>query len=145
MEDKDLLEQTDETGNAVPDWDDDSGEIHTVVREYNSGAEDGWHRNKAKYGSNIPEFREVKGKQSGFIYQTDDYRKVLPGYIIATVVVILLCVVMLILVPVMGVLITVFGVVFIIGFWKDAAKSSTKWKNQAKRLKDEKEIKDKEI
>ena len=125
--------------NFQPDWDDDSGEIHTVIQQYHQTAEDGWQQNKALYGShlNTSKSRQIKGSQVGLVYQTDDYRKVLPGYIIGTVLLLAVSIVLLILVPVVGVFVSIFSIVWIIGLWKKAPVK--KCKNQAQKLKDEKQ------
>ncbi len=125
--------------NPQPDWDDDSGEIHTVIHQYHQTAEDGWQQNKALYGShlNTSKTSQIKGDQVGLVYQTDDYRKVLPGYIIGTILLLAVSIVLLILVPVVGVFVSIFSIVWIIGLWKKAPVK--KWKNQAQKLKDEKQ------
>ena len=125
--------------NPQPDWNDDSGEIHTVIHQYHQTAEDGWQQNKALYGShlNTSKSRQIKGSQVGLVYQTDDYRKVLPGYIIGTILLLAVSIVLLILVPVVGVFVSIFSIVWIIGLWKKAPVK--KWKNQAQKLKDEKQ------
>lgn len=122
---------------AQPDFDDDSGEIHTTVNYYNQTKEDGWQQNKALYGShlNTSETRNIKGTQVGYTYVTDDYRKVLPAYIIGTILMIIISIVLLILVPVFGVFVSIFSIAWIVGMWKKAPVK--KWKNQAKKLKDE--------
>lgn len=71
----------------------------------------------------------------GFTYRTDDYRKVLPGYIIGTVILIAVSIVMLILIPVVGIFVSIFSIAWIVGMWKKAPVK--KWKNQEQRLKDE--------
>lgn len=128
--------------NNRPDWKDDNGEIHTVKYQYSQSEEDGWQQNKALYGShlNTSKTRNIKGKQVGFYYATDDYRKVITGYIIGTVFAVLFSIVMLIIVPVMGILITIFSLVFIVSLWVKAPYK--KWKNQADELKKEKMNKD---
>ena len=125
--------------NIQPDWDDDSGEIHTVIQQYHQTAEDGWQQNKALYGShlNTSKSRQIKGSQVGLVYQTDDYRKVLPGYIIGTVLLLAVSIVLLILVPVIGVFFSIFSMIWIVGLWKKAPIK--KWKNQAQKQKDEKQ------
>ena len=125
--------------NFQPDWDDDSGEIHTVIQQYHQTAEDGWQQNKALYGShlNTSKSRQIKGSQVGLVYQTDDYRKVLPGYIIGTVLLLAVSIVLLILVPVIGVFFSIFSMIWIVGLWKKAPIK--KWKNQAQKQKDEKQ------
>ena len=125
--------------NIQPDWDDDSGEIHTVIQQYNQTAEDGWQQNKALYGShlNTSKSRQIKGSQVGLVYQTDDYRKVLPGYIIGTVLLLAVSIILLILVPVIGVFFSIFSMIWIVGLWKKAPIK--KWKNQAQKQKDEKQ------
>ncbi|MDO4464002.1 MAG: hypothetical protein Q4C57_05580 [Bacillota bacterium] len=125
--------------NPQPDWDDDSGEIHTVIHQYNQTAEDGWQQNKALYGShvNTSKTSQIKGNQVGLVYQTDDYRKVLPGYIIGTILLLAASIVLLILVPVIGVFFSIFSIIWIVGLWKKAPIK--KWKNQAQKLKDEKQ------
>lgn len=122
---------------AQPDFDDDSGEIHSTINYYNQTKEDGWQRNRALYGSRLitSKTRNIKGKQTGFYYQTDDYRKVLPAYIIGTILMIIISIVLLILAPVFGVLVSIFSIAWIVGIWKKAPVK--KWKNQAKKLKDE--------
>ena len=125
--------------NPQPDWDDDSGEIHTVIHQYNQTAEDGWQQNKALYGShvNTSKTSQIKGNQVGLVYQTDDYRKVLPGYIIGTILLLAASIILLILVPVIGVFFSIFSIIWIVGLWKKAPIK--KWKNQAQKLKDEKQ------
>ena len=125
--------------NIQPDWDDDSGEIHTVIQQYHQTAEDGWQQNKALYGShlNTSKSRQIKGSQVGLVYQTDDYRKVLPGYIIGTVLLLAVSIILLILVPVIGVFFSIFSMIWIVGLWKKAPIK--KWKNQAQKQKDEKQ------
>lgn len=122
---------------AQPDFDDDSGEIHTTINYYNQTKADGWQQNRALYGPllNTSKTRNIKGTQTGFYYQTDDYRKVLPGYIIGTILMIIISIVLLILVPVFGVFVSIFSIAWIVGMWKKAPVK--KWKNQAKKLKDE--------
>ncbi|MGN1147767.1 MAG: hypothetical protein ACI4TB_05050 [Lachnospiraceae bacterium] len=128
--------------NNRPDWKDDSGEIHTVKYQYSQSEEDGWQQNKALYGShlNTSKTRNIKGKQVGFYYATDDYRKVITGYVIGTVFAVLFSIIMLIIVPVMGILITIFSLVFIVSLWVKAPYK--KWKNQADKLKQEKKNND---
>ena len=122
---------------AQPDFDDDSGEIHTTINYYNQTKADGWQQNRALYGPllNTSKTRNIKGTQTGFYYQTDDYRKVLPGYIIGTILMIIISIVLLILVPIFGVFVSIFSIAWIVGMWKKAPVK--KWKNQAKKLKDE--------
>lgn len=121
------------------DWDDDSGEIHNVTSFYNTSSVDGWQDNHAIYGANRygHKTRKIKGDQVGFRYQTDDYRKVMPGYIIGTLVLIALCIVVAVISPLMGILFGVFGIVWIVGMWKNAP--TKKWKNQSEKLKQDKE------
>ena len=120
-----------------PDFGDDSGEIHTTINYYNQTKADGWQQNRALYGPllNTSKTRNIKGTQTGFYYQTDDYRKVLPGYIIGTILMIIISIVLLILVPIFGVFVSIFSIAWIVGMWKKAPVK--KWKNQAKKLKDE--------
>ena len=118
-------------------WDDDSGEIHTVSHTTVQTPEDGWqevHRLNGKV-TDTPHF--VKGKQVHYTYTTDDYRKVIPALIISTIIIAAFCVGAWFISPIIGVLITIFGVVWIVGSWKQAPK--TKWKNQAQKLKEERE------
>ena len=130
--DKQVMQETDQ-----PDFDDDSGEIHTTINYYNQTKADGWQQNRALYGPllNTSKTRNIKGTQTGFYYQTDDYRKVLPGYIIGTILMIIISIVLLILVPIFGVFVSIFSIAWIVGMWKKAPVK--KWKNQAKKLKDE--------
>ena len=122
---------------AQLDFGDDSGEIHTTINYYDQTKADGWQQNRALYGPllNTSKTRNIKGTQTGFYYQTDDYRKVLPGYIIGTILMIIISIVLLILVPIFGVFVSIFSIAWIIGMWKKAPVK--KWKNQAKKLKDE--------
>ena len=48
---------------------------------------------------------------------------------------IIISIVLLILVPVFGVFVSIFSIAWIVGMWKKAPVK--KWKNQAKKLKDE--------
>ena len=114
--------------------DGDSGVIHTIKNGYNITQEDGWQNKHTLYG---PEQQQkIKGKQFGFTYVTDDYRKVIPVYILGTIFVIVLGIVMTVILPLMGIFIDIIGFFWIIGMWKNAPY--TKWKNQAKKLKEEK-------
>lgn len=128
--------------NSKVNWNDESGEIHTTYQEYEITPEDGFQENRAHAYINAlgRKNRYIKGIQKGATYVTDDYRKVLPGYIIVTILVIVIAVVLL-LIPnlafrMIGVFFAVFGAIFIFGFWKNAPIK--KWKAQAKRIKEEK-------
>lgn len=128
--------------NESIDWDDDSGVIHTIKNGYNITKEDGWQDNHANGSNQLDsKMQKIKGKQFGFSYVTDDYRKVIPGYIFGTIFIIILGIVTTIILPFMGLFIDVFGIVWIIAMWKNAP--FTKWNNQAKKLKEEKKIKNK--
>lgn len=119
-------------------FDDDSGEIHTIKEKYEITKEDGWQINHAVNLSNINSVNQptfVKGKQWGFIYITDDYRKVIPVQIISTLVIIALCIGMLFIYLPMGIFFCILGIVWIIGMWKNAPYK--KWKNQSKKIKEE--------
>ncbi len=120
------------------DWKDDSGEIHTVVSKYHDKPEDGWqplHGNEYKL-RHQRNFYYVKGDQVGTEVHTDDYRAVIPAYIIASLVVIAICVIVTIFAPIVGIIFSVFGLVWLIGFWAKAP--FTKWKNQKKTPDEEK-------
>lgn len=119
-----------------PDFSDDSGDIHTTIHYYNQTGEDGWQQNRALYGPklNTSKSRNILGTQTGFYYQTDDFRKVIPGYIIGTLIMVIISIVTLILIPIIGIFITIFSIAWIIGMWKKAP--IRKWKNQAAKLKD---------
>lgn len=123
------------------DWNDDSGEIHTIKHKYHLSAKDGWQRNRALYGSHVvtSDRRRIKGTQVGYTYVTDDFRKVLPGYIIGTILMIVISIVFCIFIPFVGILVSIFSIVWIIGMWKQAPIK--KWQNQAKKIKQEKENK----
>ena len=125
------------------DWDDDSGVIHSKKTNYNITKEDGWQDNHDLFQTKHSDYkmRKIKGKQFGFTYETDDYRKVIPGYIIGTVFIILFGIILTIFVPSIGVFVDVFGIVWIIGMWKKAP--FIKWKNQSERLKEERASKKK--
>lgn len=118
------------------DWNDDSGVIHSIKNYYNITKEDGWQDNQALSNTNSfrNEKRKIYGKQVGFQYITDDYRKVIPGYIFGTIFVILVCIIVTIIFPVIGIFIDIFGAIWIIGFWMKAP--FTKWKNQSEKLKE---------
>lgn len=134
------MEMNDEAENNRIDWNDDSGEIHTVIHQYNQTTEDGWQNNRAVYGSNYTttDNQQIKGIQTGFVYQTDDYRKVLPAYIIGTIVLIAVSIITLILIPIIGIFVSIFSIVWIIGLWAKAPFK--KWRNQEKKLKEDGEI-----
>lgn len=117
------------------DWDDDSGEIHTVESGYKYSYEDGW-KNTHRINKQGGRHRMIRGNQVGYHYITDDYRKVIPGYIIATVLVIAVCVAVTLISVVPGIIFDVFGAIWIIGFWSKAPYK--KWRNQAERIKEEK-------
>lgn len=122
------------------DWDDDSGKIHTVKTTYSIKKEDGWQDNRAlltKSQRIHSKTRKIKGRQFGFHYVTDDYRKVIPAYVIGTIFIIAVCIIWTIISPFTGILADIFGAVWIIGIWKKAP--FTKWKNQSQNLKEEKE------
>ncbi len=126
----------DET-EGQPDFSDDSGDIHTSIHYYNQTKEDGWQQNRALYGPklNTSRTRNIMGTQTGFYYQTDDFRKVLPGYIAGTLIMIIISIVTLILIPFLGIFITIFSIVWIVGMWKKAPIK--KWQNQAAKLNGE--------
>lgn len=124
--------------NNKIDWNDDTGEIHTLYQKYETSSEDGFQKNHAystinKYGK---ENRYIKGKQIGFKYLTDDYRKVIPGYVFATILMIALTIILLFINVIIGIGFGIFSAFFIYGFWKNAP--ITKWKNQSKQIKSEK-------
>lgn len=129
--------------NQKIDWDDDSGEIHTVVDKYKITKEDGWQRNNAiaqhsivsgnQHQSNM---RYVKGTQVGVRMTTDDYRMVIPAYIIGTILIIVVCIVVTFVWLPLGVFFDIFGIVWIIGLWAKAPY--TKWRNQREKLKEQK-------
>ncbi len=124
---------SDELQNQNVNWDDDSGEIHTVSKRYYTTAQDGWQDNHALSGlnKNGSDRRKIKGKQIGFQYVTDDYRKVLPGYIIATVVIVAFCIIAFLIHPIAGIGVTAFGAVWIVGFWKNAPSKSGRIKQKS--------------
>ncbi len=124
--------------NNKIDWNDDSGEIHTLHQKYETSSEDGFQKNHAystinKYGKKN---RYIKGKQIGFKYLTDDYRKVIPGYVFATILMIAVTIILLFINVIIGIGFGIFSAFFIYGFWKNAP--ITKWKNQSKQIKSEK-------
>ncbi len=125
-------------GNNKIDWDDDSGAIHTSYQKYKTSPEDGFQKNHAYYmvSKQGKKNRYIKGVQVGFMYTTDDYRKVIPGYIFVTILMITVTIILLFINIIMGIVFGIFAVFFIYGFWKNAP--ITKWKNQAKRIKSEK-------
>lgn len=118
------------------DWKDDSSEIHTVTSHYHITEEDGWQKNYSHIPS-ADEPQAVKGTQIGIQYETDDYRKVLAGYIIASLFFPLISVFLLIIVPVVGIPFAVISVIGIVSMWKNAPYK--KWKNQAKKRKEKKD------
>ena len=122
--------------NNKIDWNDDSGEIHTVYQKYETSSEDGFQRNHAYINRAGKKNRYIKGKQIGFKYVTDDYRKVLPGYVFATILIIAVTIILFFINVITGIVFGVFAAFFIYGFWKSAP--ITKWKNQSKKIKSEK-------
>ena len=125
--------------NKKIDWDDDSGEIHTQKEVCKTDFSDGWQENTSFGGTNKGlSYTHSKfiGKSTEIHYVTDDYRKVIPAYIIVTLFIIVLCVVMLCVKLSIGLIFSVFGVVWIIGLWAKAPHK--KWKNQHKKLNEEK-------
>ena len=132
--------KTNQDPNKPIDWEDDSGEIHTLKETYKTTKEDGWQVSEGFYKTNsgVGYGKTMfKGTSVNMHYETDDYRKVIPGYIIATLFVIALCVVMWFVKPIMGGIFTVFGIFWVVGFWAKAPYK--KWKNQAQKLKEENE------
>ncbi|MCM1494672.1 MAG: hypothetical protein NC089_02630 [Bacteroides sp.] len=125
------------------DWEDDSGEIHTVASNYNITWEDGWQKNNGIRNRSIvtgnqhqSKMRYVRGMQTGGSVTTDDYRVVIPAYIIGTIVIIVLCIVVTFVYLPLGIFFDIVGIVWIIGLWAKAP--FTKWKNQKKKLEEEK-------
>ncbi len=131
-----MIKKSKEIFDENIDWNDDSGVIHSIKRDYQITEEDGWQDDHTLFNTNNFENRKIKGKQFGFQYITDDYRKVIPGYVFGTILMILVCIIVTINLPVIGIFIDIFSAVWIIGFWKKAPFS--KWKNQSKKLKEEK-------
>ena len=108
--------------NKKIDWNDDSGEIHTVHQKYKISSEDGFQKNHAYSTTNKAgkENRYIKGKQIGVTYVTDDYRKVIPGYICATILIIVITIILLFINIIVGIGFAIFAAFFIYGFWKNA-------------------------
>lgn len=127
----------DQDNNKI-DWDDDSGVIHTSYQKYKTSPEDGFQKNHAYSTINKQgkKHRYIKGKQTGFVYVTDDYRKVIPRYVLVTILMIAVTIILLIINIIIGIVFGTFAAFFIYGFWKKAP--ITKWKNQAERIKSEK-------
>lgn len=123
--------------NDQIDWDDDSGVIHTNKENYHLTKEDGWQENRALQGMNKVghEMRSIKGTQVGFHYETDNYRAVIPAYIIGTIIVIIICVVATMVFLPLGIMIDIMGVAWVVGMWKNAPYK--KWKNQAQKQKEQ--------
>lgn len=135
--------KTNQDPNNPIDWDDDSGEIHTLKETYETNWSDGWQESEYTYktGSKIGVGKSMfRGKKVETHYETDNYKVVLPGYIISTILVIVVCIIMWFVKPIMGGIFTVFSVFWVIGFWKKAPYK--KWKNQAKKLKESKNEQD---
>lgn len=127
------------SSNNEINWDDDSGEIHTRTAVYHQTPEDGWQRNRGYHQHSGHKYRKryIKGYAVGKTYVTDDFRKVIPGYIIATIAVIALCVAVTKIYLPMGIMFDIMGIAWIIGFWKNAPYK--KWKNQSEKLKEKSE------
>lgn len=123
--------------NNQIDWDDDSGVIHTHKENYHLTKEDGWQENRALRGMNKVghKTRNIKGTQVGYSYVTDDYRAVIPAYIIGTIIVIIFCVVATMVFLPLGIMIDIMGVAWVVGMWKNAPYK--KWKNQAQKRKEQ--------
>lgn len=126
-----------------PDWDDDSGAIHTEKHSYKITKDDGWQRNRG-YRRNMTHFEAerntpqmIKGTQVGMSYSTDDYRVVMPALIVMLLVMAGVCVVVTCLIPPFGIFFDVMFVLVVIGIIRQ--RPDKKWRNQAKRLKEEKE------
>lgn len=129
--------KTNENPNKPVDWNDDSGEVHTVKETYKTTWDDGWQESEFSYktGSKVAVGKSMfRGNKVETHYETDNYKVVVPGYIISTILVIALCVVMWFVKPIMGGIFTVFGLFWVVGFWKHAPIK--KWKNQAKKSKE---------
>ncbi len=126
-----------QNSSDYPDWNDESGEIHTVKKTYYLKKEDDWQKNHSHsyINPNKKHNRIIKGKQVGFTYVTDDYRIVIPGYIISTIIIIAACIVAFFIHFAAGIIVSLFAVFWIIGFWKNA--SFRKWKNQKARIQSE--------
>ncbi len=111
--------------------------IHTSESTYHLTKEDGWQENRALQGMNKVghKTRYIKGTQVGYHYVTDDYRRVIPAYIIGTIMVIIICVVVTMIFLPMGIMFDIMGAAWVIGMWKNAPYK--KWKNQDKKLKEQ--------
>lgn len=131
-----MIKKSKEISDENIDWNDDSGVIHSIKRDYQITEEDGWQDDHTHFNTNNFENRKIKGKQFGFQYITDDYLKVIPGYIFGTILMIIVGIIVTIYFPIIGIFIDIFAVIWIIGMWKNAP--FTKWKNQYKKLKEEK-------
>lgn len=125
------------------DWDDDSGAIHTVKQTYKITKEDGWQDNRAYHRNMLsPERRKtkpqkIKGMQVGMSYTTDDYRVVIPALIVFGIIMTAVCVFLTIVIPPFGIMFDVFWVLTVIGIIRQ--RYDKKWRNQAKRRREEKE------
>lgn len=125
------------------DWEDDSGEIHTVTHVVKLTKEDGWQRNHVITQHQVvagnqyqSQMRYFKGTQVNVYKTTDDYRVVIPAYIIGTILVIAICIVVTFVWLPLGVIFDIFGIVWLVGIWAKAP--FVKWRNQREKLQDKK-------
>ena len=123
------------------DWEDDSGAIHSFKYTYKITKEDGWQGNA--YYRNLPVGQKrknpqmIKGTQKGVHYTTDDYRVVVPVLIVLGLLMTAVCVFLTIKFPLLGILFDVFWFVVLISNIRP--RHIRKWRNQAKRHKEQKE------
>lgn len=126
-----------------PDWNDDSGAIHTAKQSYHITKEDGWQRNRGYDGNMRPvdvrgaRPQRIKGTQVGISYTTDDYRVVIPVLIVLLLIMAGVCAIVTYLIPLFGIFFDVIFVLAVIGIVRQ--RPDKKWRAQAKRLKEEKE------
>ncbi len=123
------------------DWEDDSGAIHSRKYTYKITKEDGWKANayyrRLPVGQRRKTPQMIKGTQVGMVYTTDDYRVVVPVLIVLGILMTAVCVFLTIKVPPLGILFDVFWFVVLISNLRP--KHIRKWRNQAKRHKEQKE------
>ena len=61
-----MIKKSKEISDENIDWNDDSGVIHSIKRDYQITEEDGWQDDHTLFNTNNFENRKIKGKQFGF-------------------------------------------------------------------------------
>lgn len=137
MQDQSIENQDMSSGNTDEpiDWDD--GKIHTVVTNYCMNDPENWHKNVNYQDQYNEGTRYIKGRQVGVHVETNEPRVMLPFWIIACVILIIITIILLSIemTRFMGVIWAAFTVMFIASILQ---QNISKWKKFLKTLKDDK-------